>query len=460
MIRKGENMKQYDVIVIGSGSGLTIAYKALSEGMKVALVAREYLGGTCMNVGCVPSKTLLYAADMVMQTRKLKEIGLHIKALSVDFPAIMKRVRETRQRGVDFLRKDLRESENLDFYESEAEFIDEYTLATAGEKIRGGKIFIASGARPLIPPIKGLTDIPCLTNESLLLLDELPKSLIIIGGSYIGVEYAHFFAGMGCAVTVVEYSDRLVAFEEPEMSELLTKSLAKRMAILTNSEATEAVRKDGTCVVTVKERATSKEIRVEGAKVLVAAGRKSNADRLKPEKTGVELTKNGFISVDDYLQTSKPNIWAIGDATGRAMFTHAADHETGIVWHNSRNATGKKMNFNAVPHAVFTMPQIASIGLTEAEAAKGHEILVGRADYADTTQSDVRMETEGFAKAIVEKGTEQILGFHIIGPDAAILIQEPATVMAAGGTFRMIMEAMHIFPAPTELIPNALKSLE
>ncbi len=453
-------MKEYDVLVVGSGSGLTLAYTALSAGMKVALVAKEHLGGTCMNVGCVPSKTLLYAADAVLQARKAKEIGLNVEVLSVDFSTIMRRVRQTRQRGVDFLRKDLKESENLDLYESEAEFVDEYTLETSGEKIRGRKIFIASGARPLMPPIKGLADIPYLTNESLLLLDDLPESIVIIGGSYIGVEYAHFFAAMGSNVTVIEYAERLVAFEEPEISDLLMKALAQRMTIHVNSEATEVEERNGACTVTIKDRTTGATQGIRGARVLVAAGRRSNADRLKPERTGVELTKNGFINVDDYLQTSNPAIWAIGDATGRAMFTHAADHEASVAWHNSHNDTKKKMDFRAVPHAVFTMPQIASIGLTEAEAAKGHEILVGRADYADIAQSDVRMETDGFAKAIVEKGTEQILGFHIVAPDAALLIQEAATVMAARGTYRMITDAMHIFPAPSELIPNAFKNTE
>ena len=453
-------MKEYDVVVIGAGSGLSLAHRALSDNLTVALVAREHLGGTCMNVGCVPSKTLLYVADTVIQIKGAGRLGVHAEITSMDFPSIMRRMREARKKGVDFVRGDLAGMGNLDFYEAEGRFIDEYTMEAGAEKIRGKKIFIASGARPAIPPIKGLSDVPYLTNESLLELERLPESIVIIGGSYIGVEYAHFFAGMGAEVSVVEYNDRLVSFEEPEISELLEKSLEKRMKIYAGHEALSAARDSNGTSLTVRDRRTGEERSIRGQTVLIAAGRKSNADRLNLEKTGVTLTRTGFIEVNDYLETSKPGIWAIGDATGKGMFTHAADHEMGIAWHNARHEDKRKMNFDAVPHAVFTVPQIASIGMTEAQASQGHEVLVGRAQYADTAQSDVRMESQGFAKAIVEKGTERILGFHIIGPDAAILIQEVVQVMTQKASYKAIIEAMHIFPAFTELIPETFSRLE
>jgi dihydrolipoamide dehydrogenase len=294
----------------------------------------------------------------------------------------------------------------------------------------------------------------------LLELERLPESIVIIGGSYIGVEYAHFFAGMGAEVSVVEYNDRLVSFEEPEISELLVKSLEKRMKIYAGHEALSVARDSNGTSLTVRDRRTGAERSIRGQTILIAAGRKSNADRLNLEKTGVTLTRTGFIEVNDYLETSKPGIWAIGDATGKGMFTHAADHEMGIAWHNARHEDKRKMNFDAVPHAVFTLPQIASIGMTEAQASQSHEILVGQAQYADTAQSDVRMESQGFAKAIVEKGTERILGFHIIGPDAAILIQEVVQVVTQKASYKAIIEAMHIFPALTELLPETFSRLE
>jgi mycothione reductase len=248
----------------------------------------------------------------------------------------MKRIRETRKKGVDFIRGDLAGAGNLNFYEAEGRFVDEYTMEIGAEKIRGKKIFIASGARPAIPPIKGLSDVPYLTNESLLELERLPES-IIIGRSYIGVEYAHFFAGMGVEVSVVEYNDRLVSFEEPEISELLEESLEKRMKIYVGHEALSAVRDNNGASLTVRDRRTGEERSIRGRTVLIATGRKSNADRLNLDKTGVTLTQTGFMEVNDYLETNKPGIWAIGDATGKGMFTHAADHQMGIAWHNAHH---------------------------------------------------------------------------------------------------------------------------
>ena len=449
-------MKEYDIIVIGSGSGASLVYRALSKELKVALVAKEYPGGTCFNVGCVPSKTLIYAADIVRLIEQARKFGIEARIDSIDFPAIMENMRDAVRAGADSIRRDLKESENLDYYEEESQFIEDYTMMAGNEKIRAGNIFIATGARPAIPPIKGLADIDYLTNESVLSLTTLPKSLIIIGGSYIGVEYAHFFAAMGSEVKIVEFNDSLVSFEEPEISELLKQSLEKRMKIYTGHEAISISRNNGGYTLSIQDRAAKTESSIQGEKMLIATGRRSNADRLKPDRTGVSLTQSGFIQVDDYLQTSKAGIMAIGDATGKGMFTHAADKEVEIAWHNAFNKEKIAMDFGAVPHAVFTEPQIASIGLIESQAAKDHNIVVGKASYQDTVQGDIRKVEEGFAKAIIEKDTGRILGFHIIGPDASILIQEVVNVFAQKGDYQSIMDAMHIFPSLCDLITETL----
>jgi dihydrolipoamide dehydrogenase len=261
-------------------------------------------------------------------------------------------------------------------------------------------------------------------------------------------------------VTIVQSRDRLLPNEEPEISSLLGKVMARRMAVITNAEALEVTKRGKECTLAVRSTISGRSKRLTAETILVAAGRRSNADLLSVEKTGVELDGTGYIKVDETLQTSRENIWAFGDAIGKAMFTHAGDLEHRIAWQNATGQEKIKMDFSAVPHAIYTHPQIASIGLTEEQASLGREILVGRANYSDVVQGDAMMETEGFAKAIVEKGTERILGFHVIGPMASVLIQEVVNAVAAGAGVKSITDRMHIFPAMSELIPETLRSVK
>ncbi len=457
-------MKEYDVIVIGSGSGLSIVSKALKRDLRVALVAEKYLGGTCFNVGCVPSKTLIYPADRVMEIREAEKLGVRASLSAIDFAGIMTRMRRRIAQGVEFQREWVEHTDNLDFYETRARFTGSYTMETAdGRLLRGRKIFLASGTSPAIPPVEGLAEAGYLTNETLLSLTERPASLIIIGGGYIAVEYGHFFAAMGTEVTIVEMAERLVSHEEPEVSELLAKRLGSHMAIHLSTEIVRVSRKGETSIVSIRTKdGAERELAAE--RILVATGRKSNGPSLNPEATGVELDRAHFVKVDDYLETTKKNIWAVGDATGRQMFTHAADKEVEIAWNNAMSeedgSARLAMDFSLVPHAVFTYPQIAAIGLGESEARSRHEVLIGRAYYSDTVQGEVRMESDGFAKAIVEKKTDRILGFHIIGPEAPELIQEVVNAMTNGLTTKAITESIHIFPAMSELIPEVFNNLE
>jgi len=455
-----KEFKEYDVIVIGAGEGLGIVFKALSTGLRVALVDKGHVGGTCLNVGCVPSKTLIYPADRIRDIESAKTLGITAKITRIDFDSITKRVRNTRQKSRQFLLGEIKNSKNLDFYNEQARFIGDYTLQTKSQMIRGRKIFIVSGSRPAIPPIKGLDGIDYLTNENIPDIRKKPQSMIIVGGGYIGVEYGHFFSAVGTKVTIVQSRDRLLPNEEPEISSLLGKVMARRMDVITNAEALEVTKTGKDCTLTVRNAVSGRSKRLKAETILIATGRKSNADLLSVEKTGVELDGTGYIKVDDMLQTGRENIWAFGDAIGKAIFTHAGDMEHRIAWQNATGPEKIRMDFSAVPHAVYTHPQIASIGLMEEQARKGHEILVGRANYSDVVQGDAMMDKEGFAKAIVEKGTERILGFHVIGPMASVLIQEVANAVAAGGEVKSITERMHIFPAMSELIPETLKSLK
>ena len=453
-------MKHYDVMVIGSGCGALIAEEAVSHGLKVAFVDKGPLGGTCLNVGCIPSKMLIYPADRVVEIQEAKKLGIRANITNIDFPAIMERMRKNIKESRNHIREGITQSKGLDFYEGEGRFIKDHTLDVNGEKIKADRIFIASGSRPMIPPIKGLDDVGYLTNETVLQMKEKPESMVIIGGGYIAVEYGHFFAAMGTKVTIVEMADRLVLAEDPEISEVLKKALSKRMDIYTNALAEEVKKSDTSITVVTKDRTTGKSREFSARSLLVAVGRRSNADLLQPEKTGVELDKRGFIRVNEYLETSKKNIFAVGDANGQQMFTHVANREAALMVQNELHNVKMKMDYSAIPHAVYSHPQIASVGLTEEAVEKDHDILVSRVKYRDIAKGEAMMEKDGFAKAIIEKDTDRILGFHIVGPYAPILIQEVTNAMTSKGYGNEINQGLHIHPALSELIPLTINNIE
>jgi len=453
-------MKKYDVIVIGSGCGMNIVDEALAHGLSVALVDKGPLGGTCANLGCIPSKMLIFAADRIAEAQEARKLGIEAEIRNIDFGFIMERMRTSVRENHKHMKQGIADTKNLGYYEGEGHFVDDYTIEVNGEKVKGDKIFIASGSRPLIPPIKGLESLGYLTNETVLQLKERPDNLIIIGGGYIAVEYGHFFAAMGTTVTILEMADRLVLAEEPEISEVLKKELNRRMDVYTNVRAGE-VKENGRGITVIATDAKSGVKKEFTAKIiLVAVGRRSNADLLRVENTGVEVDKRGFVKVNEYLETTKKNIFAVGDANGQQMFTHVANVEASLAADNAIHGSKIKMDYSAAPHAVYSHPQIASVGLTEEAARKAHKVLVGKAKYSDVAQGEAMMEENGFTKAVVEADAGRILGFHIIGPYAPILIQEVINAMASGGGIGQIQTGMHIHPAITELIPALLSSLK
>jgi len=447
-------MKEYDAIVIGSGCGLNIVSELLTHDMQVALVDRGPIGGTCPNLGCIPSKMLIHAADRVVDAFEAKKLGVTVAVEKVDFKFIMDRMRRWVKSNQAQMRKGLTHAHGLDFYEGEGRFVGEYTMEVNGERIKGKKIFIASGSRPIVPPIKGLDTIDYLTNATLLELKNCPHSLIIIGGGYIAVEYGHFFAAMGSKVTILEMADRLVLSEEPEIAMLLREELQNRMEVRTKSQVQEFRQSDTGVTVVTSEAGVHMEYDSES--VLIATGRRSNADILHVDKTGVEVDSRGWVQVNEYLETSKKNIYAVGDANGIQMFTHVANRESALAADAAVHGTRLKMDYSAAPHAVYSHPHIASVGLREEEARKSHKIRVGQARYFEVAQGEAMLEKNGFAKAIIEDGTDKLLGFHVIGPYAPIIIQEVVSAMANGGDISQIGRTMHIHPAITELVPRVL----
>jgi len=453
-------MKNYDVVVVGSGCGSLISDEAAGHGLKTALIEKgPLIGGTCLNWGCIPSKMLIYTADRIVEIEEARKLGVTTEIISIDFSSVMSRMRQSRKGSQSHIREGIRQTANLDFYEGEARFVGDYTIEINGENIKGEKIFIASGSRPLIPPIKGLDSTAYLTNETALELKEKPDSLIIIGGGYIAVEYGHFYAAMGTRVIILEMADRLILSEEPEISELLKKALSKRMEVHTSSQAEEVKANDSGVTVVTKDKDSGKQRQFTAQQLMMAVGRKSNADRLQVENTGIELDNRGFIKTNNRLETSKQNIWAVGDVNGQQMFTHMANLEAAIAAQNAFHGTEYEIDYSTVPHAVYSHPQIASVGLKEEDARKDHNILVGRTAYFDIAKGETMMEKDGFAKAIVEKDSKVIVGFHIIGPYAPVLIQEVVNAMSTGGNIAEINQGVHIHPALSELIPATLRNL-
>ncbi|HEY6010938.1 MAG TPA: FAD-dependent oxidoreductase [Nitrospirota bacterium] len=398
-----------------------------------------------------------------MEIREANKLGITAEIKEIDFAGIMERMRNKVAKSVNSMKDAIEKTEDFDYYGGEARFTGDYTLEVNGKTLKGKTIFIVAGARPLIPKIKGIEEIEYLTNESALRLTERPESMVIIGGGYIACEFAHFFEAMGTKVTIVQRNKRLVPEEEPEVSELLRVALSRRMTIHTDTEAAEVRQTGKLSTIIARERTTGKQLEISTQQVLIAAGRTSNADILMVNSTGVKTDERGYITVDEFFETTKKNIWAFGDIIGKKMFRHAANHEAELAWHNAEHGKKSRMNYLTMPHAVFSYPEISSVGLTVEQAIKlmGKEnILAGRAKYTDVARGDAMMETEGFTKTVIHRKTGKILGYHIIGPQASILIQEVVNAMAADGNLWSVAKGIHIHPALSEVVLKAFGKLE
>jgi mycothione reductase len=453
-------MEEFDVLVIGSGSGMLVASAAVEAGYKVALVEGGRMGGTCINVGCVPSKMLIHPADVIQAIFEANRIDVKATVNQVNFQSIMNRMHELVKHDTGIQTAGVEATKEMNWFKEHGEFISDYTMQVGAHTIKAKVVFIASGARTLIPQIKGIQTVDYLTSDTVLELKTQPKSIIIAGGGYIGMEYGHFFSAIGTKTTVIQREDRVLPAEEPEVSDLLKRELGKYVDILTGYDVVEVKMAGTEKAVTIQSRLDGSQKTVTAEAFMVATGRVSNADTLKPEKTGVKLDSRGFIEVNEYLETSKKHIYSFGDAIGKQMFKHSANYEAGIVWHNSTHDHKVPMDFSATPHGVFTYPQIASVGLKQDEAKKHYSILVGVAYYRDTAMGAAMGSPEGFVKVIVEKETGKILGAHIIGPEATNLIQEITNAMVTPpGDYGPIARGMHIHPALNEVVQNAFGAL-
>ena len=459
-------MKNYDLISIGTGSAMNIVEAMIIENpkIKVAVIDKDEPGGICLTRGCIPSKLLLYPAELVRTIENAKMLGINSEIKSKDFKKVMERMRKIIHNDINKIRQGLSRSKNIDYYNETAEFVAPYTLKVGNQTITSKMILLGTGSKPSIPPIKGIDKTHYLTSDTILTISELPESIIIIGGGYIAAEYGHFLSSMGSKVTIIGRNPQFIPEEEPEISALAKRELEKNVTIYLNYEAKELKQtSNGKKQIVAVNRETGKKIKVISNQILIATGRSSHSDILKPENSGIKTDKKGWITVNEYLETSKNNIWALGDANGNYPFKHVANYEATIVYYNAVLKQKVKVDYHAVPHAVFTYPEIASVGLREKEAINkygNNKLLIGFYRYEDTAKGEAMEAKDYFVKVIVERSTLKILGAHIIGPYASILIHEIIPLMYTHDQkLTPIIDGMHIHPALSEVIERAFRSL-
>lgn len=462
-------MEAFDFVVIGTGSGLDVANVAANRGQSVAVVEKGPLGGTCLNRGCIPSKMLLYHAD-VLETIERAE-GFHIDATvrDIDFAQIVREVNQEVERDSESIRRGLRSSEQHGLFESEARFVDDHVIEFAdgpdeGTQIKGDTILIAAGTRPSIPPIDGIEATNYLTSTEALQLEEPPDHLVIVGGGYIAAELGHFFGTFGSEVTIIGRRPHLLPEADTEVAEAFTARYADRFTVHTGYSATAVSEKQETVTVEAKKYEygessgivqDSEPVSVTGDELLIAAGRIPNTDILDLENTGIETDDRGFIETDEHLQTTVDGVWALGDIVGEYLLKHSANHEARTAARNIFGEGRQPVDYRAMPFAVFASPEVAGVGARESELQnQDTEYAINTYRYEDTARGDA-MNAEGFVKVLINLDGD-ILGCHIIGPEASSLIQEVVVAMKSGsGTVEDIRDAVHIHPALPEVVQRA-----
>ena len=448
-------MESFDVIVIGAGSGLTISAGASRQGLKVAVVEEGPMGGTCLNRGCIPSKMIIHSADVVETVQRAHLFGIRAKVLGIDFKKVTQRASKLVDADAREIEAGIRSDKHTTLFKSRGTFIGPRTLQVGKKVIKGEKVVIAAGARPSIPPIKGLEDVDYLTSKEALRLTKKPKVLTIVGGGYIAAELAHFYDKMGTKVQIVQRNVRLVPDEDEEIAAQFTKLFAKRCTVLLAHIVAKVSQRGKRILVVAQEKNGTKTQALSSDALLIATGVQPNSDLLNLEATGVKTSEQGFIKVNEYMETTAKNIWALGDIVGIYLFKHSANLEAQIVY---RNMFGQKekVDYTAMPHAIFSSPQIAGVGWTE-QALKEKKIpyKVKRYEYINTGMGKALEEETGFVKVLLEPGTRKILGCHILGTDASTLIHEVLVTMKMGGTAESLARTVHIHPALSEVVQRA-----
>ncbi|WP_454759903.1 FAD-containing oxidoreductase [Caulobacter segnis] len=454
--------RAFDAIIIGAGqAGPSLAGRLTAAGQTVALIERKDFGGTCVNTGCMPTKTLVASAYAAHLARRAEDYGVVLGGpVGVD----MKRVKDRQQTVVHNARggveKWLRGMPGITVIQGHARFESADTVRVGDELLTAPKIFLNVGGRANVPDMPGVEDITYLTNVGMMQLDALPEHLVIVGGSYIGLEFAQMFRRFGSQVTVVEMGPRLIGREDPEVSDAIREILeAEGVTFRLNSECISfAPHEDGVCVHVTCETGAPQ---VTGTHVLLAVGRKPNTDDLGLDKAGIATDKRGYVVVDDQLRTNVPGVWAMGDCNGKGAFTHTAYNDFEIIAANLLDDDPRKVSDRISCYGLFVDPPLGRVGMTEAEArATGRKLLIGQRPMTRVGRAVEKGETQGFMKVVVDAETKEILGAAILGLNGDEAIHGMIDLMYAKAPYTVISRAVHIHPTVSELIPTMLQELK
>ncbi|MBV8589743.1 MAG: FAD-containing oxidoreductase [Acetobacteraceae bacterium] len=454
-------MLEYDAIIIGTGqAGPPLALRLAKAKMKVAIIERGSVGGTCVNTGCTPTKTLVASAYSAHLARRAADFGVRIGGpVSVD----MKRVKARKDGIVEEKRSGLKaaltQMEGCTFYEGQARLRSAQEVSIGSQTLRSRQIFINVGGRPSRPPMPGLDQVAYLTSSSMMDVDFLPEHLVIVGGSYIGLEFGQMYRRFGSEVTIVEMGPRLIQHEDEDVSVAVQQILEREgIGVRVNAKCISVSRRGNGVAVNLDCASGAPE--VNGSHLLLAAGRRANTDDLGLEAAGIEQDSRGYITVNDQLQTNVPGIWALGDCNGKGAFTHTAYNDFEIVAANLLDGDRRRLSDRITAYALFIDPPLGRAGLTAAQALKaGKHVLVGQRPMTRVARAVEKGETQGFMKVIADADTKEILGASILGPGGDEVIHCILDLMYAKAPYTVMQRAMHIHPTVSELLPTVLGEL-
>ena len=453
---------RFDAIIIGTGqAGPALAARLSKAGMKVAVTERKLFGGTCVNTGCIPTKTLVASAYAAHLARRAGEYGVGIAGpITVDMKRVKARKDEISGRSNKGVEDWMRGLANGAVYHGHARFESPRTVSVNGEILEADKIFINVGGRALEPPMPGLDQVPYLTNSSMMAVDFLPEHLIVVGGSYIGLEFGQMYRRFGSKVTIVEMSPRLIAREDEDISNAIREILEKEdIQIRLNAECITAHREGQQVVIGLDCAEANKE--VAGSHLLLAVGRVPNTGDLGLDKAGVETDKSGYIKVDDQLRTNVPGIWALGDCNGKGAFTHTSYNDYEIVAANLLDHDPRKVSDRITTYALFIDPPLGRAGMTEAQVrVSGRKALIATRPMTRVSRAVEKGESQGFMKVVVDAESKQIIGAAILGVTGDEVIHTLLDVMYAKAPYTTVTRAMHIHPTVSELLPTLLQELK